>query len=74
MSLQKSRYLLIDTTEESLKLLAKMQVNQSHQCDKFANCEVYKDLYKSIEDKPLNYRFCHIDEVNENQQLNITFK
>lgn len=74
MMLQKSRYILIDTTEESLKLLADMQQHQMHNADKFEHTAVLQDQFKSIEDKPLNYRFCHIDEVNENQLMNISFK
>lgn len=45
-----------------------------YDADKYQHSAILKDQFKSIEDKPLNYRFCHIEEVNENQLNNINFK
>jgi len=33
-----------------------------------------QDQYKSIEDKPLEIRFCHVDEVNRKRSRQICFK
>lgn len=30
--------------------------------------------YRSIEDKPINLRFCHVDEVNRKRQKFVNFK
>lgn len=45
-----------------------------HKREHYDHTDVYQDQLRSIEDKPLNFRFCHIDEVNENQLMNISFK
>ena len=74
MELQKSRYMLIDTSEKSLRRQALMQAEQMANLDKYTKTSIVKNTQKSIEDKPLNYRFCHHRQVNNNQQLNISFK
>ena len=73
-SLQKSRYLIVESNEDRLRHLAEMQDKQLRNVDIFIESEIVKGARKSIEDKYLNMRFCHGDEVNLKRQKFIRFK
>lgn len=51
-----------------------MQDKQLRNVDIFIETEIVKGARKSIEDKYLNMRFCHGDEVNDKRQKFIRFK
>lgn len=57
-----------------MKTIADMQVEYSREPDTYAHTTVMQDQQKSIEDKALNLRFCHPEEVNEKRQKFLLFK
>lgn len=67
IALQKSRYLLVDSQEERLMELANTQVFQTENAEDFEKYfySVLPEQGKSIEDKQLNMRYCHNDEVTQ---------
>lgn len=76
LALQKSRYLLVDSQEERLTTLADVQVFQTEHKEEFEKYmyAVLPEQAKSIEDKQLNMRFCHNDEVTKKRHKFIKFK
>lgn len=74
VGLQRSRYLLVDTDEDRLRYMADMQVYQMDHAEAFKHSSLLMDQYKTIEEQPLNLRFCHVNEVNEKRQKQILFK
>lgn len=76
LALQKSRYLLVDSQEERLTTLAGVQVFQTENREEFEKYmySVLPEQGKSIEDKQLNMRFCHNDEVTKKRHKFIKFK
>ena len=51
-----------------------MQAHQLRNIDDFSQTEMMKSAKKSMEDKYLNIRFCHGDEVSNKRQKFIVFK
>jgi hypothetical protein len=74
LSLQKSRYLIVESNAERLKNLADFQVSQKALEANRAGSTIILDHAKSIEDMPLNLRFCHKEEVNLKRQKFVHFK
>ena len=76
ISLQKSRYILVDSDEARLTAYAQHQVQQDENQEDFRKY-LYTNLAeqdKSIEDKLLNLRYCHNDEVTNKRHKFIKFK
>ena len=74
MSLQKSRYLLVESNAERLQNLADFQLYQSQNFSNRAGATIMGGATKSVEDMPLNMRFCHKIEVNNKRQKFVHFK
>lgn len=70
MSLQKSRYLMVESTEAGLKLLADLQTYVIEQ--KWTRGP--RDANRSLEDLPLELRYCRGAEVNDKRQRFLVFK
>jgi len=73
MSLQKSRYLLVESNAERLHNLADFQLYQSQNFSNRAGATILGKT-KSVEYMPLNMRFCHKIEVNDKRQKFVYFK
>ena len=69
MSLQKSRYLMVESTEAGLKLLADLQ---TYVMEKKASGP--REIRKSLEDLPLELRYCRGAEVDSKRQRFLVFK
>ena len=63
ISLQKSRYLMVESTEEGLYKLAQLQ---TYVLEKKIDKNVKKKR-KNLEDLPLELRFCKQEDVNRKQ-------
>lgn len=76
IALQKSRYVLVDSAENRLMEYASHQVRQNEDEEEFRKY-IYNNIVeqdKSIEDKLLNMRYCHNDEVTKKRHKFIKFK
>lgn len=76
IALQKSRYVLVDSAEDRLMEYARHQVRQADDEEEMRKY-IYNNLLeqdKSIEDKLLNMRYCHNDEVTKKRHKFIKFK
>lgn len=62
ISLQKSRYLMVESTEQGLKKLADLQ---TYVIEKKKETEPQERRIKPLEDEQLELRFCHGQEVND---------
>ena len=65
---------MMENREEYLRPIVQLQELQEKNLDEFQFTQLMQDQQKSIEDKPLNLRFCHIREVNEKQKSSLNFK
>ena len=64
----------MESNAERLKNLADFQVSQKALEANRAGSTIILDHAKSIEDMPLNLRFCHKEEVNLKRQKFVHFK
>lgn len=74
MSLQKSRYLRVESGLDQLRHLAMMQEFQTSMPEEFPASSIVTQSYKSLEDKDLNLRFCQDKEVRMKRQKFVKFK